>query len=67
LQVSFGAFVFQLDIFLDIPIIANLEMIQKIPQVLINENLGQQNWKRHSFDYQVQQEILVRIPNSTKL
>jgi hypothetical protein len=34
-----GAFVFQQDILLDIPIIANLLTIQEQRQILINENL----------------------------
>jgi hypothetical protein len=67
LRVSPGAFVFQRDMFLDIPIIANLQTIRDRRQVLINENLRRQNLKRRSFDYQPQQEVLVRIPNPTKL
>jgi hypothetical protein len=67
LRVSPGAFVFQRDMFLDIPIIANLETIRNRRQVLINENLRQKNLKRRSFDYQIHQEVLVKIPNPTKL
>ena len=67
LRVSPGAFVVQRDMFLDIPIIANLQTIRDRRQVLINENLRRQNLKRRSFDYQPQQEVLVRIPNPTKL
>jgi transposase InsO family protein len=67
LRVSPGAFVFQRDMFLDIPIIANMQMIQERRQILINENLRRQNLKRRSFDYAVNGEVLVKIPNPSKL
>jgi hypothetical protein len=62
-----GAFVFLQDMFLDIPIIANLQIIQERQQVLINENLRQHNLKRRTYDYQINQEVLVNVPNPTKL
>jgi transposase InsO family protein len=67
LKVSPGAFIFQRDMFLDIPIIANLQTIQERRQVLVNENLRRQNLKRRSYDYQVDQEVLVKVPNPSKL
>lgn len=67
LQMSPGAFVFQRDMFLNIPLIANLQTIQERRQVLINENLRRQNLKRRSFDYAINQEVLVKVPNPRKL
>jgi hypothetical protein len=62
-----GAFVFQRDMFLNIPLIANLQTIQDKPQVLIDENLRHQNQKQRSFDYAINQEVLVKVPNPRKL
>jgi hypothetical protein len=45
-----GALVFQRDMFLDIPLIANLQTIKDRHQILIDENLRRQNLKRRSFD-----------------
>ena len=53
LQMSPGAFVFCRDMFLNIPLIANLQTIQDLHQLLIDENLRQQNLKRRSFDYAI--------------
>jgi hypothetical protein len=46
LQMTPGAPVFQRDMFLDVPLIANLQTIRDRCQVLIDENLRQQNIKR---------------------
>jgi hypothetical protein len=59
LMISPGAFVFQRDMFLDVPLIANLEMIRQRRQVLINERLLRSNLKRRSFDYEVGQQVLI--------
>ncbi len=67
LGISPGAFVFQRDMFLNIPLIANLQTIQDKRQVLIDENLRRQNLKRRSFDYAINQEVLVKVPNPRKL
>ena len=53
-NVSPGALVFHCNMFLDIPLLADLETIRGKHQVLIDENLRHQNSKRRSFvDYQV--------------
>ena len=59
LNVSPGALVFHRDMFLDIPLIADLTTIRNQRQVLIDENLRRQNLKRRSFDYQVGQRVLI--------
>jgi hypothetical protein len=67
LNLSPGDFVYQRDMFLNIPLIANLQTIQDRRQVLIDENLRRQNLKRRSFDYAVQQEILIKVPDPRRL
>jgi hypothetical protein len=47
------------DMFLDIPLLADLETIRNKRQVLINKNLRRQNLKCLSFDYQVGQQVLI--------
>jgi hypothetical protein len=53
--------------FLNIPLIANLQAIQERRQILINKNLRQQNLKRQHFDYVINQEVLVKVPQLKKL
>jgi hypothetical protein len=67
LKISPGAFVFQRDMFLDIPLIANLEMIQQRRQVLIDERLRRSNMKRRSFDYNVGDRVLLLASNPDKM
>ena len=59
LNISPGALVFHRDMFLDIPLIADLATIRNQRQVLIDENLRRQNLKRRTYDYQVGQRVLV--------
>jgi len=44
---------------LNIPLLADLQLIRDNRQLLIDENLRQQNLKRRFFDYQVGQLILI--------
>jgi hypothetical protein len=67
LHMSPGAFVFRRDMFLNIPLIANLQTIQDRRQLLIDENLRRQNLKRRSFDYSINQEVLLKVPQPRKL
>ena len=53
--------------FLDIPLIANLITLQHKRQWLIDENLRRQNRKRHAFDYQPNQEVMLLTPDPDKL
>jgi hypothetical protein len=62
-----GSFVFQRDMFLKIPIIADLQSIQERRQVLINEKLRGQNLKHRRFDYAVDQEVLIKVPQPKKI
>jgi hypothetical protein len=58
-----GAFVFQYNMFLNIPLITNLQTIQDRRQVLIDENLRLQNLKCCAFNYVIDQDILNKVPN----
>jgi hypothetical protein len=66
LQTTPGALVFQRDVFLDVPLIANLQTIRDRRHVLIDKNLWRQNGKRHSFDA-IGQSVMVKVPNPGKL
>jgi hypothetical protein len=66
LQTTPGALVFQRDVFLDVPLIANLQTIRDRRYVLIDKNLWRQNVKRHSFDA-IGQSVMVKVPNPGKL
>jgi transposase InsO family protein len=67
LGMSPGAFVYQRDMFLNIPLIANLQTIQDRRQVIIDENSRRQNLKRRAFDYAVNEEILIKVDKPRKL
>ena len=67
LGISSGALVFQRDMFLDLPIVADLLLIQRKRQVLIDENLRRQNQKRRPFDYAVGGRVLVKVDDPSKL
>jgi transposase InsO family protein len=67
LRLSPGAFVFQRDMLLDIPLIANMELIRERRQHLINEQLRRHNAKRISYDYLVNDLILIKVDDPTKM
>jgi hypothetical protein len=67
LRISPGALIFQRDMFLDIPLIADLITIQARRQHLINESLRRANMKRRNFDYQVGQQVLRLVPDPDKM
>ena len=62
-----GALVFCRDMFINLPIIADLIRIQEHRQELINDNLRRQNLKRREFHYQVGQQVLIKSINPKKL
>jgi hypothetical protein len=67
LQISPGALIFQRDMFLDIPLFGDLITLQAHRQHLINESLRRANMKRHSFDYQVGQQVLQLVTDPDKM
>jgi hypothetical protein len=54
-----GALIFHRDMFLDIPLIADLATIQERRQILIDERLRRSNMKRRLFDYEIGQQVLL--------
>ena len=62
-----GSIVFNRDMILDIPFIADLQMIQNHRQQLIDDRLITANNKRFSHDYNVGDQVLKLIPNPNKL
>ena len=61
LQMTPGAVVFQRDMLLNIPLIADLHAIRERRQVIIDESLRRANNKRRSHDYDVN-ELVMLIP-----
>jgi len=67
MKVSPGGLVFHRDMFLDIPLLANLATIRQNRQRLIDENLRRDNLKRRTHDYQPGQAVLLLVPDPKKL
>ena len=59
--------VFRRDMFVDLPLQADLVLIRDRRQQLIDENLRRQNAKRREFEYQVGQEVLIKSVQPNKL
>jgi len=67
MKISPGALVFHRDMFLNIPVIADLHLLLQNRQALIDKQLLEANTKRISFDYQPGQQVLKLIANPNKL
>ena len=67
LEASPGALVFQRDMILDIPTIADWELIRQNRQQLIDNRLILANRKRFAHDYQVNDEVLKLVYKPNKL
>ena len=52
---------------IDVPVIADLAVIQERRQVLIDENLRRQNQKRINYEYKVGDEVLIKADGPSKL
>ena len=61
-----GEIVFQRDMFLDIPVIADLVAIRKRRQLLIDENLRRQNENRIEYHYKVGEYVWVKVYDPKK-
>ena len=66
MEISPGGLVFIRDMIMDIPLVANLEMIRENRQQMIDENLRRQNAKRVQHHYQVGDRFYIVIWNRTK-
>ena len=62
-----GSLVFNRDMFLNIPLIADWQMLTKKREHLVNENLRRENLKRRKYDYEVNQKVLKKLHKPTKL
>ena len=66
-NISPGALVFQRDMFLDVPLVADIMAITNKRQVVVNETLRRANQSRRNYDYKVNDQVLVRVPDPDKL
>jgi hypothetical protein len=62
-----GSLVFNRDMFLNIPLIADWHAITKRQEHLVNENLMHENRKRRRHDYAIDQQVLKKWYKPTKL
>jgi transposase InsO family protein len=67
LGISPGALVFHRDMLLDIPIFADLKMLQQHQQAMIDRSLIRVNNRRVHHDYQPNDNVLIRAFNPKKL
>jgi len=67
LQTTPGAMAFHRDMLLNIPVIADLQLLRDKRQMLINEKLMQANRSRISYDYRPGDEVLVLAYKPDKL
>jgi hypothetical protein len=66
MQHSPGEIVFQRDMLLDIPVIADLVAIRERRQLLIDENLRRQNEKRLEYHYKVDDWVMIKVYDPKK-
>ena len=62
-----GALAFSRDMFLNIPLIDNWQVIHKHWEHYVNENLRHANLKRHQYEYAQGQKVLKKVYDPTKL
>jgi hypothetical protein len=62
-----GALAFHRDMILNIPLVADLQQIQRRRQQLIDHRLIKANAKRFSYDYKIGDEVLKLVYNPDKL
>ena len=64
---TLGALVFAQDMFLNAPLIADLQAIARTCEHHVNENFRCVNRKRRQFNYAPGQQVLKKVHNPTKL
>ena len=62
-----GSLVFNRDMYLNIPLLADWHAITTKREHVINTNLMHENKKRRRFDYQVNNKVLKKVHDPTKL
>lgn len=66
MQHSPGEIVYGRDMFMDIPVIADLKAIRERRQLLIDKNLRRQNRRRYEYHYRVGDYVHVKVYNPRK-
>ena len=67
LRVSPGALVFQRDMLLPIPVLANYDLVRERRQVVVDDNNRRANLRRHFKDYNVGDRVLLIKKSGPKL
>ena len=67
MKTSPGALTFRRDMFVDVPILADLVAIRNNRQQLIDNNLIRHNCKRYDYHYRLGDRIMVRVYDPTKI
>ena len=67
LQTSPGALVYGRDMFIDVPVMADLITIRNQRQLLIDQNLMKHNRRRYDHHYRVGDEVMITTYDPTKL
>ena len=62
-----GSLVFNRDMFLNIPLVADWHQITKRREQIVNANLLRENKRRRRFDYAVNQRALIKLHAPTKM
>ena len=62
-----GSLVFNRDMYLNIPLVADWHAITTKREHVINTNLMRENKKRRRFDYQINKKVLKKVHDPTKL
>jgi hypothetical protein len=62
-----GGLVFQRDMSLDVPLIADIIAITNRRQVVVNESLRKSNLSRRTYDFRVNDQVLVKAYQPDKL
>eukprot|EP00957_Ditylum_brightwellii_P055076 4174467-Ditylum_brightwellii.AAC.1 len=62
-----GVMAFSRDVFLNIPLITDWKAITACHKQHVNDNLRHANKKQHQYDYALDQNVLKKVHNPTKL
>ena len=67
MKTSPGALVFQRDMLMDVPLVADLEAVRGRRQQRINDNLRRTNKGRVDYNYQVGEKVKLKVWDPVKL
>ena len=66
-KVAPGALVFQCDMFLDVPLVADIIAVTQRRELAVNESLLKANLQRLSYDYSINDQVLIKAYDPAKL